>query len=70
MNRFTAQPRPSHGFQDTICWKEVEVEFALGGEADELPLVGEATMIAVAEVIEDDPSRFADAASAKPASAV
>jgi hypothetical protein len=35
---------------------EVEVEVVFLGVADELPVVGEAVAVAVAEVLEDDPS--------------
>ena len=40
---------------------EVEVEFLFRGEADERPVVDEPAAVAVAEVVEDDPSGGAEA---------
>ena len=40
---------------------QVEVQVVVLGEMDELPVVGEAAAVAVAEVLEDDLARFAEA---------
>jgi len=40
---------------------EVDVEMLLFGVADELPVVGEGAMVAVAEVLEHDLAGFAEA---------